>query len=77
VLLGDSFHQLLDFDPELELVQPLCKTRPWLVLHRVGVAQSLSFVGVGGVVVPGFEAVAEVGLAEAVLGAVEGGVGSW
>ena len=28
VLSDDSFHQLLDFDPELELVQPLCKTQP-------------------------------------------------
>ena len=40
-------------------------------------AQSPSFVEVDGVVVTGFEAVAEVGLAEAGLGAVEGGVGSW
>ena len=66
--------------PERELVQPICyKTRPWLLVHRVGVAQGPSFVGglLDGVVVPGFEVAAEVGLAEAELGAVEGGVGSW
>jgi len=79
VSLGDLFHQLLDFDPELELeLEPLCKTQPrLLVLHSVGVAQSPSFVGVvDGVVVPGFEAAAEVGLEEAGLRAVDGGVGS-
>ena len=69
VPLDDLFHQLLDFDPELE---PLCKTR----LHSVGVAQSPSFGVVDGVVVPGFEAAAEVGLEEAGLRVVEGGVGS-
>jgi len=74
------FHQLLDFDPELVLVQqPLCKTRPWLVLYRLGLVQSPSFVGgvVDEVAVPGFEAATEVDLAEAGLRAVEEGVGSW
>ena len=72
-------HQLLDFD--LELVRPLCNTKPyWQTQSVPGLAQGLSFVErtADGSVVPEVEAGA--GFAEAGQRwqrAVDGGVGSW